>query len=316
MQVDVIRTNNLVAHDTVVDLTGEPSFEEWMEFGLKLMAAEKYVQWYLGWWWNNKHDKWGRKPEDFIEKCEYKRHTLEDYGSVYNRVKPSVRTEDLHFNHHRIVASLPPPKQKVYLKKAKDENLSVAALRKVIRKAENPPIPIPEGKYRVIYADPPWFYAGDQHGKAASQDTVLETHYTPIDLEDLCAMPVEDCAHDNAVLFLWATSPKIFEAKEVVDAWGFTYKAMFVWDKVKHNVGGYNSVRHELLLICTRGNCMPDSPKLIDSVQTIERSDKHSEKPEAFRDIIESMYTQGTKLELFGRKKVKGWVYHGNQLLK
>ncbi|KKK52160.1 hypothetical protein LCGC14_3107700 [marine sediment metagenome] len=95
MQVDVIRTKNLVAHDTVVDLTGEPSFEEWKEFGLKLMAAEKYVQWYLGWWWNNKHDKWGREPEDFIKKCGYKQSTLTTYGSIYTSVKPLNRFKGL-----------------------------------------------------------------------------------------------------------------------------------------------------------------------------------------------------------------------------
>ncbi|KKL74181.1 hypothetical protein LCGC14_2067430, partial [marine sediment metagenome] len=252
--------------------------------------------------------------EDFIEECGYNKDTLKDYGSVYNRIKLSVRTDSLQFNHHRVVASLSEPKQRRYLKQAKNDNLSVAALRKVIRKVENPSVSIPAGKYRVIYADPPWYYAGDQHGKAAPQATVLETHYTPMELEDICAMPVIDFAADDAVLFLWATSPKIFEAHQVAQAWGFTYKAMFVWDKVKHNVGGYNSVRHELLLICTRGSCTPDSPKLIDSVQTIERSGEHSEKPERFREIIDTLYTEGPKIELFARKKVKGWKYHGKQL--
>ena len=51
-------------------------------------------------------------------------------------------------------------------------------------------------------------------------------------------------------------------------------------------------------MICTRGSCLPDTDKLIDSVQTIERSDKHSEKPQEFYTLIESMYTYGRKLEL------------------
>ena len=56
---------------------------------------------------------------------------------------------------------------------------------------------------------------------------------------------------------------------------------------MRHNFGHYNSVRHELLLVCTRGSCTPDNPKLYDSVQAIERSDTHSEKPGEFRDMIE-----------------------------
>ena len=95
MELDVIRTKNIVAHDMVVDLVGEPTLEEWKQFGLRLMAGEKFVQWYLGWWWNNKHDKWGREPEAFIEECGYKKHTLKIYGSVYNSVKSLIRINDL-----------------------------------------------------------------------------------------------------------------------------------------------------------------------------------------------------------------------------
>jgi hypothetical protein len=65
----------------------------------------------------------------------------------------------------------------------------------------------------------------------------------------------------------------------VIEAWGFTYKTSFVWDKVRHNYGHYNSVRHELLLVCTRGSCTPDEPTpMPDSVVVEERSDVHSER--------------------------------------
>ena len=78
-------------------------------------------------------------------------------------------------------------------------------------------------------------------------------------------------------------------------------------------MGHYNSVRHELLLIATKGSCVPDNRKLYDSVQTIERSDKHSEKPEEFRNIIETLYTFGKKIELFSRTKKEGWETYGNE---
>jgi len=164
--------------------------------------------------------------------------------------------------------------------------------------------PLPEGKYDVIYADPPWMYGQEQHGKE-KQETVLETHYPTMPTEDICKLPIWELAADNSVLFLWTTSPKLFEAKQVIDAWGFNYKSSMVWDKVGHNVGYYVSVRHEFLLICTKGSKLPDSHKLIDSVQTIERT-KHSEKPEKFYEIIEEMY-QGKKIELFARVKREGW---------
>lgn len=178
--------------------------------------------------------------------------------------------------------------------------------------AKLPTPELPKGKYQVIYADPPWQYGQEQHGKE-EQETVLESHYPTMPTEDICKLPVTDLVADNAVLFLWTTSPKLFEAKQVIDAWGFDYKSSMIWDKVKHNVGYYVSVRHEFLLICTKGSCLPDSNKLIDSVQTIERSNRHSEKPERFYEIIEEMY-KGKKIELFSRNKRKNWEVWGNQI--
>lgn len=132
-------------------------------------------------------------------------------------------------------------------------------------------------------------------------------------ITDLCAMPIVDITEVDSVLFLWVTSPMLFAAQPVITAWGFKYKTSFVWDKVKHNMGHYNSVRHEFLLACTRGSCTPDVKKLFDSVQSIERSGKHSEKPEQFREIIDTLYPHGRRIELFSRTQVKGWEAYGNQ---
>ena len=169
---------------------------------------------------------------------------------------------------------------------------------------------LPEGKYRVIYADPPWKYG----------DTLVEGygpadhHYEAMTISELEALDVRSIAADESVLFLWVTAPLISSSWSIIRAWGFEYKTMFVWDKVRHNFGHYSSVRHELLLVCTRGSCLPDSPKLHDSVVSLERSKTHSEKPEYFRNLIEEMYTEGRKVELFARRRVDGWDAHGNEL--
>lgn len=171
----------------------------------------------------------------------------------------------------------------------------------------------PAGTYRVIYADPPWRYGnsgiigdGDNYGRA-------ERHYPTMSIEELCALPVRDLAAADAVLFLWVTSPLLEECFAVVRAWGFAYKGSFIWDKVRHNFGNYNSVRHELLLVCTRGSCTPDVKELFDSVQVIERAG-HSEKPEAFRTIIDTLYPRGPRVELFARgEPAAGWEAWGHE---
>lgn len=168
--------------------------------------------------------------------------------------------------------------------------------------------PAPIDKYRIIYADPPWDYGvhlqPDYH-------TEQRDHYPAMALEKICALPVRNWVEDDAVLYLWVTAPILEKAFQVVHAWGFEYKTCFVWDKIKHNMGHYNSVRHELLFVCTRGACQPDDKRLFDSVQNIERS-VHSAKPPEFYDIIETNYTRGRKLEMFARQRRDGWDVYGH----
>ncbi len=146
--------------------------------------------------------------------------------------------------------------------------------------------------YRVVYADPPWKY----NDKLIEGYGAAEHHYPPLSIDELCELKdvngaaLSDLPAADAVLFMWVTSPMVEDAFKVINAWGFDYKTSFVWDKLKHNYGHYNSVRHELLLIGTCGSCTPDSKTLHDSVVTIKRSSTHSEKPLKFLKIIDAMY--------------------------
>jgi N6-adenosine-specific RNA methylase IME4 len=167
-------------------------------------------------------------------------------------------------------------------------------------------------KFRVIYADPAWSYNDKQDtpqlGGAAK-------HYDTMSISQLCELPVKSISEKDSVLFLWVTSPLLEDAFTVINAWGFKYKTSFIWDKVKHNMGHYNSVRHEILLIATKGSCTPDNKTLYDSVQSIERNDNHSEKPIEFLNIIDDLYNYGDKLEMFCRNiKKANWFGWGNEL--
>jgi len=196
-------------------------------------------------------------------------------------------------------------------KKVVTPNAVVSLVRNKKRKerVEETEQPNLDGIYRIIYADPAWQYNADfmdKYGHAKS-------HYSTMSIEELCDLPVADIRADDCVLFMWTTSPKLEQAFQVIKAWGFKYKTSFVWDKIKHNFGYYNSVRHEFLLIAGHGSSTPDVKELHDSVISIERSNKHSEKPEYFRELIDKLYTTGNKVELFARKKVEGWDTWGSE---
>ena len=80
---------------------------------------------------------------------------------------------------------------------------------------------IPTGMYRVIYADPPWRYGNTQPDYHEVQDD----HYPTMTVKEICDLEIGDrkvaeIALDNAVLFLWVTSPILEESFEVIKAWG------------------------------------------------------------------------------------------------
>ena len=86
-----------------------------------------------------------------------------------------------------------------------------------------------------------------------------------------------------------------------------------MWDKARPNYGYYHNNRHELLLLCTRGSCKPDLQTLEDSIRTIPRGE-HSDKPAEFRLLIDALYPEGRRLELFARERAEGWESWGNQV--
>jgi len=51
----------------------------------------------------------------------------------------------------------------------------------------------------------------------------------------------------------------------------------------------------------------------IDSVVDARRG-RHSEKPEVFYELIERMYPERSKLELFARRRRPGWSAWGNEV--
>ena len=163
--------------------------------------------------------------------------------------------------------------------------------------------------FSVIYADPPWRY---EH--ANSENRAIENHYPTMDLSEICRMPVSEIAAKDAVLFLWATPPKLAEAMQVVDAWGFVYRTCMVWDKEKIGMGYYARQQHELLLIAARGELpVPEPANRPASVVRIKRPDRHSAKPYEFYELIERMYPEFVKVELFARNTREGWSAWGNQ---
>lgn len=161
------------------------------------------------------------------------------------------------------------------------------------------------GPYGVVYADPPWDYLNE-----------TSIGYPTMTLEDICTMPVNQIAAEDAVLFLWCSASLMREALAVIDAWGFNYKTQAVWNKGTGGQGCYFRLQHEVLMLATRGN-VPEVPPTArpTSVFSFPRRE-HSRKPDYGYELIEQMYPELNKIELFCRGEGrKNWHGFGNEYI-
>jgi N6-adenosine-specific RNA methylase IME4/ParB-like chromosome segregation protein Spo0J len=163
--------------------------------------------------------------------------------------------------------------------------------------------------YAVIYADPPYRFV-----PYVMECSIADNHYPTMTTEAIKALTIP--AADDAVLFLWSTTPMLPQAIETMQAWGFSYKSYIVWIKDRTGTGYWTLNRAELLLIGTRGNIPAPTPGDQPS-QVIEAPRRrHSEKPVVFAEIIEKLYPNAPKLEMFARDKRDGWQVWGNEAPK
>jgi N6-adenosine-specific RNA methylase IME4 len=181
---------------------------------------------------------------------------------------------------------------------------------------------LPNKKYKIIYADPPWYY----HNYADKTATRwVGNKYPVMSVDDICNLPVSGIADDDSILFLWATPPCLPEALKVITAWGFDYKTIgFVWvkknkvaDSLFWGMGYWTRSNSEICLIATKG-----TPKRINaSVHQIVEAPvgEHSRKPDIVRKKIVDLVGDLDRIELFARKRedmkyTDGWIFWGNEV--
>ena len=162
---------------------------------------------------------------------------------------------------------------------------------------------LPESKYDIIYADPPWDYGGKmQYDKTCIKSenenfdrkifiSAASFQYPTVKLEQLKQLDVQSISAENSLLFLWTTGPHMHNAIILGEAWGFEYKTIaFVWDKKIHKPGRYTLSQTEFVLAFKRGKFpTPRGARNIRQLVSCARG-KHSEKPDVVIDGITQMF--------------------------
>lgn len=306
---------------TGLDVDGKPSYGEHEGVGDFIKRAHRASGFWLADWlrYGESRGDWRGKLSQLVDATGLSEKTLSNVRSV-GAIAKTRRREDVDFSIHETVASLEPEEQTHYLEQAAAEGWTQRELRQTIRADRRTRVidgqAVLEGQYRVIYADPPWLYRDSAAPPIAGSLGKAERSYTGMTIEDIAALPVKAHALPNSVLLLWITAPLLLQnpgPREVIEAWGFSYRTSAVWDKVLGNYGHYFHVRHEHLAVCVRGHCTPDAPvPSPDSIMVERRGSEHSGKPAIARKIITQLWTRGPYLELFGRQRVPGWTVFGN----
>ena len=160
-------------------------------------------------------------------------------------------------------------------------------------------------KFPTIYADPPWKYS-NQGTRSATNN-----HYDTMTVQELTELPISKLVEENAHLHLWTTNAFLFDAKKIIEAWGFEYKSCFVWVKPQMGIGNYWRVSHEFMFFGIKGK-QPFLNRAQKSWKEINRT-KHSQKPEEVARAIE-LVSPAPYLELFGRRVREGWTVWGNEI--
>jgi N6-adenosine-specific RNA methylase IME4 len=162
------------------------------------------------------------------------------------------------------------------------------------------------GKFPIIYADPPWRF-----DFPISDSRRIENQYPTQEIEDIYNLDVKSITTDDAILFLWTSTPFLKKGLRVLEEWGFEYRTSMVWVKPSIGLGQWVRQRHEYILIGVKGNIpIPKGSNKPDSVVEAPRQE-HSKKPDVMYEIIEKMYPELPKVELFSRNQRAGWSSWG-----
>lgn len=167
-------------------------------------------------------------------------------------------------------------------------------------------IPVDDRPVPVVYADPPWRYEF-----AVSDSRKIENQYPTMTTEQIAA--VDPAPEEDAVLFMWVTSPKLRDGLQIMEAWGFAYRTSMVWVKPQIGMGYYARSQHEFLLIGTLGSLPAPLPENRPSSVIDGRRTEHSAKPD-LRPVLNAMYPGLWKREMFSRRPAEDlWLVHGNE---
>lgn len=174
-------------------------------------------------------------------------------------------------------------------------------------------------KYDLIYADPPW-----KQSKGGKKSIRKNSSGKPLDYP-VCSLDeirehlkvASELTSENSILFLWTIKKYLFEAERIAKELGYKLHARMIWNKVTGIPAAF-TIRygHEYLLYMYKGKLTPVTKNERGKIHSVftEKVKRHSQKPEIAYEIIERLYPNLKKIELYARNRRKYWDCWGDEM--
>lgn len=173
-------------------------------------------------------------------------------------------------------------------------------------------------KYSIIYADPPWQKKKGGLRKSRPNQT-RDLDYKTLDNDEIKNIISKIKVEEKHNFFVWTIDEFLFDCENIMKELGYSLHARLIWDK-ENGVAPAFTVRysHEYLLwFYKKGNMLKPCENMRGKQTTVfrEKSTKHSKKPETAYKMIEKMFPNTEKIELFARNERENWDSFGNEIL-
>lgn len=173
-------------------------------------------------------------------------------------------------------------------------------------------------RYGIVYSDPPWSQKkGNVRACRPNQTKSLD--YPTLSIQEIKGIHEEafKLLDDKSNVFMWTIDKFLPETEEFMKELGFTLHARIIWDK-GNGIAPAFTVRfsHEYLLwFYKKGQMLMPEKNTRGKYTTVirENSTVHSHKPEVVYEMLDDMFPNVNKLELFARNHKEGWDCWGNQ---
>ena len=174
-------------------------------------------------------------------------------------------------------------------------------------------------KYDIFYTDPPWSQTKGGLRKARPKQG-KELDYNTLSFEEIKEIHIQHFkqASDFHNVFMWAIDKYLHETEQMMQELGYTLHARMVWDKT-NGIAPAFTVRysHEYLLwFYKKGKMLKPSKETRGKYTTVfqEPATRHSKKPVCAYEMLEDMFPNTSKIELFARNERSGWDCWGDEV--